>query len=537
MARKPNSERPPAGNRSDDPTACIGRGGIGPTFRVLPGVTTWATADGRGSGEGGKARLLAGFGGRSVIGLLGLVLGALALAGLLYALSGAVLAVDHGVAGALNAVVAPHPGFVTVLQRLSVLGASVTSWLVLGTLALYLLLRGQGRLAAFVAVSQVGAAVLVPAVKELVGRVRPIVDVPVAAAPGPSFPSGHTLSATVLIGVLLLALLPAAPPAARRPLLGLGAVLVVVVGFTRIALGVHFLSDVVGGAALGLGWLAVTASAFRTWRRQEGLTVPPVERGLAPEAAPALAPAPDPEPTSAAPWTVLAQLLVSAVLLLAAVVGLGLLLARVLPGTVVDRADLWIVQRIVAHRTPTLDELSGPAADLGSTWVVFGGGLVAAVLAVAVWRCWRPALLLAAALLGELAIFLTAATVVGRPRPVVDHLDAALPPTSSFPSGHTGAAICLYGAVAALILTAVRRWWRWLVVALAVAVVVAVALARLYRGAHFPTDVLGSVLFALPWLIVTLRLLPPTDRVSSAAAATRLPSSDRAPAGHRGDPA
>ena len=43
-------------------------------------------------------------------------------------------------------------------------------------------------------------------------------------------------------------LLPAAPPRARRPLLVLGAVLVVMVGFTRIALGVHFLSDVVGGA-------------------------------------------------------------------------------------------------------------------------------------------------------------------------------------------------------------------------------------------------------------------------------------------------
>ena len=36
-----------------------------------------------------------------------------------------------------------------------------------------------------------------------------------------------------------------------------------------------------------------------------------------------------------------------------------------------------------------------------------------------------------------------------------------------------------------------------------------VALARLYRGAHFPTDVLGSVLFAVPWLLVTLKLLRP----------------------------
>ena len=43
------------------------------------------------------------------------------------------------------------------------------------------------------------------------------------------------------------------------------------------------------------------------------------------------------------------------------------------------------------------------------------------------------------------------------------------------------------------------------------------ALARLYRGAHFPTDVLGSVLFAVPWLLVMLRLLP----VERAPAADR----------------
>ena len=59
--------------------------------------------------------------------------------------------------------------------------------------------------------------------------------------------------------------------------------------------------------------------------------------------------------------------------------------------------------------------------------------------------------------------------------------------------------------------TATRAWWRWLVLALAVLVVVAVALARLYRGAHFPTDVLGSVLLAVPWLLVVLRVLTTRD--------------------------
>jgi undecaprenyl-diphosphatase len=117
-------------------------------------------------------------------------------------------------------------------------------------------------------------------------------------------------------------------------------------------------------------------------------------------------------------------------------------------------------------------------------------------------------LVLAVALVGELAVFLTATALVDRPRPPVPHLDAQLPPTSSFPSGHTAAAICLYGTLAALVLAATRVWWRRVAVILAVLLVVAVALARLYRGAHYPTDVLGSVLFAAPWLLVVLHVVP-----------------------------
>ena len=73
--------------------------------------------------------------------------------------------------------------------------------------------------------------------------------------------------------------------------------------------------------------------------------------------------------------------------------------------------------------------MSGPAAELGNTWVVIGVALVAAVLAVTVLRRWRLALMFAVALVGELAIFLTTTAVIDRPRPPVAHLDAELPPT------------------------------------------------------------------------------------------------------------
>jgi undecaprenyl-diphosphatase len=217
--------------------------------------------------------------------------------------------------------------------------------------------------------------------------------------------------------------------------------------------------------------------------------------------------APDPTPLH---WrSVAARLLIVAVLLLGLVIGIGLSIIRLAPGSDVEKADTATVQWLAGERTETLDAVSGPAAELGNTWVVIGVALAAALLAIAVLRRRRFALVLTVALIGELAIFLTTTVVIDRPRPPVTHLDAQLPPTSSFPSGHTAASICLYGAIAALALAITRAWWRWLILTLAILVIVAVALARLYRGAHFPTDVMASVLFAVPWLLVTLKLLRP----------------------------
>src|SRR3954447_25189096 len=161
---------------------------------------------------------------------------------------------DRGVAQAANDLVAPYPPVVTVLEAISRLGGRpVLLWLV--TVAMVLLLvRRRTRLALYVVVAGIGALFLDPSVKALVGRLRPVVDVPVAAAPGNSFPSGHALGSMVAYGALLLVFLPAVAPRWRKPAIAVAGLLVVLVGLTRIALGVHFVSDVLGGWLLGAAW-------------------------------------------------------------------------------------------------------------------------------------------------------------------------------------------------------------------------------------------------------------------------------------------
>ncbi len=126
---------------------------------------------------------------------------------------------------------------------------------------------------------------------------------------------------------------------------------------------------------------------------------------------------------------------------------------------------------------------------------------VTAPLALAVTRQWRPPLFLVVVTVGETALFLAVATIVGRstaggaPR----QRPAA---TSSFPSGHVAATVATYGAIALLTVAWSRSSLRHAVVVWAGLASLAVALSRLYRGVHHPTDVLVSVLYAVVWIAV-----------------------------------
>jgi len=109
----------------------------------------------------------------------------------------------------------------------------------------------------------VGATSLSSIVKVLVGRARPVPMNPVGYANGYSFPSGHTLSSMVVIGVALLLLLPAVSARWKVPLSAGAVLLAAAVGFSRLILGVHFFGDVLGSWLIGGAWLLVLFAGLR----------------------------------------------------------------------------------------------------------------------------------------------------------------------------------------------------------------------------------------------------------------------------------
>ena len=176
--------------------------------------------------------------------------------------------VDQGTTNALHGYAIAHPSFTNSMRLISTVASPVGWWLVLTPVFLWLLITRRIRLAAFVAVTALGSSLLNLLIKTVVDRARPHLVHPVAVAAGKSFPSGHTQSATVGFAILILVVSLFVARAARVWLWIVGAVGVALVGFSRIALGVHYLSDVVGGLVIGSAWAIAMVAAFSAWQRE-----------------------------------------------------------------------------------------------------------------------------------------------------------------------------------------------------------------------------------------------------------------------------
>lgn len=187
---------------------------------------------------------------------------------------------DRDLATQLNTFAFPHPAYVTFLKVITTVGHPAVFEAVTVAVTVWLLTRRQPRLAVWLAVTVFGGGLLSTIVKNAVGRKRPLLPHPVAHAISASFPSGHAIGSVVGVGALLLVFLPSARRSARPAWLAIGVLVVLGIGFSRLGLGLHYLSDVLGGYILGAGWLAVSTAAFTAWRRDLAQAGRPLTDGL-----------------------------------------------------------------------------------------------------------------------------------------------------------------------------------------------------------------------------------------------------------------
>lgn len=148
--------------------------------------------------------------------------------------------------------------FTDVFRAITTFGNFATLIVVVVIAVAVLWRRGERTDALFVAVAFLGAQVLSSGMKLGFRRERPFFPDPLATESTFSFPSGHALVSLAVYGSIALVVARRLPRRRDRILLlAATGLLVLAIGFSRLYLGVHFLSDVLAGYAAGIAWLAL----------------------------------------------------------------------------------------------------------------------------------------------------------------------------------------------------------------------------------------------------------------------------------------
>jgi undecaprenyl-diphosphatase len=165
--------------------------------------------------------------------------------------SAAVVGPDHDIHGWLIAFGRAHPDWLSGWRVVTHFGDTVTLSVVDAALCGLCLYQRRWRLAAFVAVIAVGGWAVRIGVRDLVARPRPTDGF--WPESDYAFPSGHTTNTAIMVSLLLLIAWPYLRRRGRLFAVIGAATYAVAVGFSRLAGGVHWPSDVLGGLLLGIG--------------------------------------------------------------------------------------------------------------------------------------------------------------------------------------------------------------------------------------------------------------------------------------------
>lgn len=150
------------------------------------------------------------------------------------------------------------PWLNALLETWTRLGSTTVLIPVLLVVSVYLGWRRRDLYAvAYLWAALVGAMLLYQVFKSAIGRARPPVAEMLTQTGGYAYPSGHATQAITIWGILAALAVAGRSRRTRALLLAAAGLVIVLVGISRIYLGVHWFTDVIGGFALGATWLTV----------------------------------------------------------------------------------------------------------------------------------------------------------------------------------------------------------------------------------------------------------------------------------------
>jgi undecaprenyl-diphosphatase len=331
-------------------------------------------------------------------------------------------------------------------------------------------------------------------------RPRPPTQLDVLAITVPSFPSGHVMSAVLLYGLLAYLLIPKMPSRFWKWFVAILALFVIVwVGLSRLLIGGHYLSDVIAGYAVGIGWAGLVYTlAERFFPREQTATSNVMERSETEDAFQGLR-----APGMFKRWPLLGVLLIVIGSISFAALGYS-----VLTHSSLVQLDQSIYETLIAKAKsapPRINELMIFGFFLGKQVPI----VIVTLLSIYFLhkRYWRElAMILLSSGAGSF-VWNFFVNYFARPRPAIQ-TGLAVRAIPSFPSGHTMSAIIVYGFLMYLLLPKMpSRFWKWTLVIAMAAIVLFDGFSRIFQGSHYLTDVLGGYALGIAWAALVYTLI------------------------------
>ena len=163
-----------------------------------------------------------------------------------------------------------HPMLIGIAHAITLCGSVTFLAIVSVAFAIYFVARRAWNRLLELTVTMLGGSFLNVLLKHFFQRQRPVLENPLVTLSSYGFPSGHTMGATLLYGLLaLIAARFIRSAAGRVAVFSVAMVWITLIGLTRIYLGAHYLTDVIAAIAAGSAWVAVCWTTAETFRKRQ----------------------------------------------------------------------------------------------------------------------------------------------------------------------------------------------------------------------------------------------------------------------------